>query len=217
METRFLKKYSKIILKNNHNIKKDTIVIIDFYNVYCHLINFKKYRKFSIETWILTMKFILNTLGNRTIFLISKPIFEISDTNILEFTKDNLNINYIIVEDLHEIKSINKERDDYICILLQFIFNTNKMNKLSNTNKVSKLNTIIITNDHYNNYADIIKEIKEYNLRTYKGNTIFNTEMSNKNVIEYINKKLINYKDKLNKTGFYVSPKNYYNKKRKLN
>jgi replicative DNA helicase len=103
------------------------------------------------------------------------------------------------------------------------VSNTNEMNKVSKTkkvnemNKISKLNTIIITNDHYNNYADIIKEIKEYNLRTYKGNTIFNTEMSNKNVIEYTNKKLLDYKEKLNKTGFYVSPKNYYNKKRKLN
>lgn len=203
MDTRLLKKYSTIKLKNMQNIKQDTIIILDFYNIYCHLINFKKYRKFSKETWSLTMKCILNTLGNKNIFCISKPIFEISDTDILEFTKNNNNINYIIVEDIHEIKSINRERDDYMCILFQFIF----------TNE-SKLSTIIVTNDHYTNYKDIINNIKEYNLRIYKGDTIsIDNKMDDKNVIEYTKKQLLDYKFRLNKSGFYITPKNFYKKK----
>lgn len=190
---RLLKKYDKILLKNS--IKNTDIIIVDFYNVYCYLVNFKKYNTFTKETWASTVKCLINSIPkDKKVFMISKPIFEINDDDIMSITK-NSNINYIIVEDLCAVKSTNKERDDYVCILLHSMFDSQ---------------AVIITNDNYDNYLNIIYNTKAFRLKTYTKGTIVNSTMNH----DFIKKKsaiLKNYKNFLSKTGFYVKPRNFYN------
>lgn len=163
-------------------IHQNTVVILDFYNIYCYLINFKKYRTFSIENWNNTMKCILKTFKNNHIILVSKPIFEISDQNIFNFTKKTNRLSYLIIEDKYHIKSLNKERDDYACIMLQYIFTLK--------NKKS----VIISNDRYLNYNEITSNTRDFNIRLYKSNKIHNTSYTIQNIKSFIDKLLLHKK-----------------------
>lgn len=190
---KLLERYNKILLKNP--ITNSNIIIVDFYNVYCYMINFKKYNKFTRETWVSTVNCLINSIPkNKKVFMISKPIFEIDDTDILNITK-NCNINYVIVEDLSLIKSTNKERDDYTCIMLHNMF---------------KKDALIITNDNYDNYPNIICNTKAFRLRTYTKGHILNSTMDDA-LIKKTNTTLKNYKKSLLKTGFYLKPRSFYN------
>ena len=161
------------------NIDKNALIVIDFYNIYCYLINFKKYRTFSIENWNNTMLCILKTFKHNNVILVSKPIFEINEQHIINYTKNIPRLNYMIIEDLYHTKSLNKERDDYACIMLQYIF-TLKDNKC-----------IILSNDRYINYNEIIGNTKDFNIRLYKSNKIHNTTYT----LEHINSNFIKLKN----------------------
>lgn len=125
-------------------------VIVDFYNVYCNYINFKKNRQFSVSTFINCMEQILTATKGCNLLIISKQVFEVDVQIIKELTKIHKHITYVIVEDLFLPKSKNKERDDFTCILLQNVFS---MKHIPNT---------ILTNDKFSNIDKIIKNIKPF-------------------------------------------------------
>ena len=54
----------KQIQFHRKNIKKDKVIIIDFYNIYCNMIEFSKYKQFSHETFVICLDKILNKLRN---------------------------------------------------------------------------------------------------------------------------------------------------------
>jgi hypothetical protein len=172
------------------HLDKNALIVIDFYNVYCYLINFKKYRTFSIENWNNTMKCILKTFKHNNIILVSKPIFEINEQHIINYTKNTNRLSYMIIEDNYNLKSLNKERDDYTCIMLQYIF----------TLKNKKC--IIISNDRYLNYNEIITDTKDFNIRLYKSNKIYNTSYTLKNIKDNF-KKLKNNQSNLLKNKIF--------------
>ncbi len=134
----------------------NTTVIIDYYNVYCNIIKFNKYKTFSRKTYILCMNLLLKKFKHyKEVIIISKNIFEIELDYIKHITSQNTNIKYIIVEDLNLPKGLNRERDDYVCLLTHYL--------LVENNKKS----VIITNDQYKNYKQIVTNAKSLQINTY--------------------------------------------------
>lgn len=172
----------------NNFIKTDKI-IIDFFNIYCCLIYFAKYNIFSKDTFLICMKKIAESLPkDKEIFIISKPIFEISYNDIISSL--GANMKFIIIEDTYQIKSNNRERDDYFCLLLQEHFN--EMNKSS----------VIISNDYYSNFDEIKNKIKKFNAVILSKNKGFDTlNMSEENL------KNNSLPRKINRTGFKIKRK----------
>src|SRR5579863_1109686 len=80
----------------------DHILIIDFYNVYCSLIQFNKYKKFSAYTFDKCIRdFLMKNLTiYKKIIIVSKIIFEIDDNHVNQLTKEFPILTYIIVDDL---------------------------------------------------------------------------------------------------------------------
>ena len=144
----------EIIVKEN--ISKDEIVIIDFFNIYCNIVRFNRYKTFSKETFITCMNIILKRFVNHRVLIVSKNIFEVEKAYIDNITVKNPNVTYIIVHDSYFLKSLNRERDDYTCLLLQ---------------KYISQKSCIITNDKYKNYLGLISTIKPFKLDVInKGN-----------------------------------------------
>lgn len=150
------------IVKNKNSILIDTPidpdipVIIDFFNVYCSIIQFNKYKTFSRKTFVLCMKLLLNKFKhNKEVIIVSKNIFEVELDYIKNITLNNSNVKYLIVQDLNLPKGENRERDDYVCLLSQLLFVQN--------NKKS----VILTNDCYKNYKPLIKNTKNLMIQTY--------------------------------------------------
>ena len=190
---RLVKKIAKIHF--NFYVKKDIHVIVDFYNVYCNLIKFNKYKTFSEESWLLTIKCIINSIpkGARCV-LVSKPIFEISEQNINSVISTFNNLSYMIVEDLFPVKENNRERDDYVCILLHYVFCHNKEKSL------------IVTNDKYSNYQSILANIKKFNLVIYTKTQSCSSIIFDDTYIQSVNKDLKNFTP--DKTYFYFGKQN---------
>lgn len=132
-------------------------IIVDFYNVYCNLVKFNKYNHFTEESIIICIDKIMSKIldKNQTIYIVSKEIFELSIDKLLEISNKYSNLIYIIVKDNYYIRSNNKERDDYTCLLLQMIL------------QQKNIKTIIISNDMYSNSTDIINNIKPITLYIY--------------------------------------------------
>lgn len=141
--------YRKPLNKPHHTI-------IDFYNVYCSLIKFNKYKTFSRVSWELTMNFIMKNNKSAMVYIVSKPIFEINDDDIQRMLKIHCGaFVYMIVEDLNTTKGLNRERDDFVCIYLQ------------KTLQEYGIDSVIVTNDRYLNYTDIIKDIKSLSIQVF--------------------------------------------------
>lgn len=159
----------------NENVDKSHSLIIDFYNIYCNMIKFSKYKTFSKETFIICFNnLLLNKLKNYdNVYFVSKPIFEIDTDYIYNTLSSYKNITYIIVNDTHLIKSKNKERDDYVCILLQYFHLKNN------------IKSIIISNDTFRNHVSLSRSIKPFSIDIYKCNF--------KNTIQYDTTILENY------------------------
>lgn len=168
------------IVKNNSNLVLDkkvdnnSIIIIDFYNVYCNIIKFNKYNLFSRDTYILCMNIILKKFKKQQIIIVSKKIFEIEDSYISNLTNINLNLTYIIPEDKPEYKTKNRERDDYTCFLINYIKNLLYKNN----------NVYILSNDNFRNIDTIVKHIKPYILKMIIKNKEYTYNISN----DFINK-----------------------------
>ncbi len=137
-------------------INTDMTVIIDYYNVYCNIIKFNKYKTFSRKTYMLCMNLLLSKFKNyKEVIIVSKNIFEIELDYIKTLTLQNKNIKYLIVEDLNLPKGENRERDDYVCLLTQQLL-------LENNKK-----SVIITNDQYKNYKQLLTNAKSLQINTY--------------------------------------------------
>ncbi len=92
---------------------------------------------------------------------------------------------YIIVEDLYFMKSKNKERDDYICFLLNTYF--------TNKNKC----VYILSNDKFKNYNHIINNIKPVQLHFF--NTNVNLDFQNELIKTVVNSNFNRLEFKFNK------------------
>ena len=149
------------------------ILIIDFYNIYCNYINFEKYNTFTKETFVSCIKKIMNSCSSNKVYIVSKPIFEVSEEIILNLTRKYPTLIYIIVIDDHPQKSLNKERDDFICITL---------------NMINKENSFILSNDKYYNYTDILKTIKPFTIRMFNNGKVFDMKTDKSQVDFFVNK-----------------------------
>jgi hypothetical protein len=188
---KFGQKRGNLIYKNY--IQNYEYVIIDFYNLYCSMINFKKNRHFTTESVLLCIERIMNTTkSNQQIILITKNIFEITNVDITKLTIKYKNLHYILVHDHKFFKSNNKERDDFTCILVYHL--------LYKKNDKLETNTVIISNDKYSNYKDILTNVKPMILVYTKNGELANIPITStliKQHQEYI-------KDTyLNRIGFY--------------
>jgi hypothetical protein len=156
---------------------KETI-IIDFYNIYCTFISYNKYKTFSQVSFSACIDVITNSYKDKNIIVVSKDIFEVSNECILEHTRKNFNLSYVIARDRHHCKSKNKERDDYMCILL---------------NKFNTGNSVILTNDKYHNYPDIINDVKSLKIEWFSKGTII-SKIFLKSDLDLNSGPLINFK-----------------------
>lgn len=133
-------------------------IIIDFYNCYCSFINFRKNKQFSIESFFECFSAILECSRNceiepGNIIIISKNIFEVPESYIIQLTQKFSNVIYAIVADNEDvIKSTNRERDDFVCIMLHKILD----------------NSVIISNDTFKNYNKLINKIKPFHIMVYR-------------------------------------------------
>lgn len=167
-------------------------VIIDFYNIYCSMIKFNRFRTFSKQTWELVVSNILKSNKADAVYIVSKPIFEINNFDIYNIVRKYPRLNYIVVEDQNHVKSLNKERDDYICIFLQYIFNK------------ENINSIIVSNDTLSNYNKLINNVKSLNIRIYNKDSVKLISFTPK-ILNNLKKKLLNDKEniKSKRTKFY--------------
>jgi hypothetical protein len=94
------------------------------------------------------MKRILTLVKTRKTVIVSKNIFEVDPKVISNLLLFYPNVSYFVIEDACDVKSINKERDDYFCIAYQ---------------SVCKEKSVIITNDKFSNFDTLVKEIKPFN------------------------------------------------------
>lgn len=147
------KKRGKIFF--NKSCIKSPYIIIDFYNVYCSYIKFNIIRHFSKETVIMCIDNIMKNINkDQQVIFVMKNIFEFGVSNIKDISKIYKNSKFVIVKDLYITnKSNNMERDDYICIAVQNIIRN-----------YDHIDSIIISNDHYSNYTEIIKTMKPVEL-----------------------------------------------------
>lgn len=160
----FVKNVKDIVFEKEISTK---LVIIDFFNVYCNIIKFNKYKTFSRETFIICIELLIKKLKNYKTIIVSKNIFEIEQEYIRKIVFENTNITYIIVEDTYSRKSMNRERDDYICILLQKYFL-----------KIKKTESCIVTNDKYKNYFSLLKNMKPCKLKIFTKNNLINIDIN---------------------------------------
>jgi hypothetical protein len=130
-------------------ISKQSTIIIDFYNCYCSMVKFCTFKTFSEETFLLCMDRIIKAVKGRDTYIVSKPIFEVDIEMIHRLIIKNPNIKYIIVDNEIESSGNNKERDDYTCFLINYL---------------EKKQSVIISNDKYSNFDDIIKNIKPFSI-----------------------------------------------------
>lgn len=138
---------------NNLKINNESVIIIDFYNVYCDLIKFNHNKTFSKDTFDICIKKIVHAFKKYSkVIIISKDIYEVDVEYIYDKIKYCKNVTYIIVKDMHEIKSKNRERDDYAC----FLFFNHYMEQRP---------TFIVSNDKFKNYSNIIKNIKKFSMQ----------------------------------------------------
>ena len=82
------------------------------------------------------------------------------------------NLVYIIVQDDNLPKSLNRERDDFICLFLNY----------------TKSNSFIITNDKFINYIDILDNVKPFSLKVFYNGTITNVLYDEERIKKEISK-----------------------------
>jgi DNA replication protein DnaC len=90
----------------------------------------------------------------KKIIIVSKIIFEIDDNHVNQLTKEFPILTYIIVDDL-VVSKINRERDDYACLLIQRTLTKNN------------IKSCIVSNDRFRNIIEIFENIKPFRLRVF--------------------------------------------------
>jgi hypothetical protein len=141
-------------------IDTNSVYILDFYNIYCNLVKFDKYKTFSKKTFFICINILFSIFKDTDrVIIVSKNIFEVTINDILDALKDYKNITYVLVEDTHIIRSKNKERDDYACILIY------------NFLKLKNKTVSVVTNDLYRNKYLLLHTTKPFCMRiiSHKG------------------------------------------------
>lgn len=175
----------------NKEISKDKVIIVDFFNIYCNIVKFNKYKTFSRETFIKCLDLILKKFKDYQVLIIAKNVFEIEIEYIKNITIINKNITYIIVEDTHYIKSINKNRDDYVCLLYHnFLFTDRKQQ------------SIIITNDKHRDFKLILTNTKSIKLHIYKQGYVSTFDLDKRVIRKYNTGIFKNLENKINSCEF---------------
>jgi hypothetical protein len=145
----------------NYCINKDT-VIIDFYNVYCNYIKFDTFKTFSLQTFKNCLDNICNVIKNKNLLIVSKNIFEVPNDVILQYTKKYKHLSYFMIEDTPVFKTQNRERDDFMCLVLN--------------RKLEK--SFIVSNDKFSNIKHIINNVKPFKVTLFKKNEYTVTGLS---------------------------------------
>lgn len=152
-------------------------VILDFYNIYCSYTKFNQYKIFTLESFEKCLHNICKFFKRVNLYVISKDIFEVPKEVIIAMTKKYGHLNYIIVDDNHIIKSQNRERDDFMCLLL------NKDNP----------DSYIISNDRYSNIRSIIAFIKPFKITHFYKGEVTETSFQEKD-LEILKKEMLHFK-----------------------
>lgn len=186
----------KINERNNiyldNEINTESIILLDFYNIYCNFVDFQKYNTFTQESVIKCLNIIIDKFKYcKYCYIIAKGIHETNGlTCIKNIIKKYNNIEYIIVEDKLKISGINRERDDFYLI---YLYN-NLLNKSLNKN------VVIISNDQFRNYSILIKTVKPIEITKITYNYIeYGKECDINNIKATI---FINSHLELNRIGF---------------
>lgn len=145
-----VKRKGRLVL--NTMYKRDTI-IVDFYNLYCNLVNFEIYGTFTRKTFGICMSKLMGCFRSRNVIVVSKEIFEVPEEDINKLTAKHKNLIYITVSDDNRIRSQNKERDDFVCLMYNYI---------------SRDTSYIISNDKFANIAHILDNIKPFSMYIYR-------------------------------------------------
>lgn len=175
--------------------------IIDFYNVYCSFVRFNKNGIFTSESIKLCLDKIFSYFGeNDEIIIISKILFEFPEEEIIKCSRMYSNVTFVSVFDNHSIPSKNRERDDFMCLLIQCTFNTHSRSNC------------IITNDKFSNYTSILSDIKPFSIRIIcqgeiESKILFTPETINAKV-SIMNNDTYN-KTKINRIGFVFKNTSY--------
>lgn len=141
----------EFFFKEKINIDINSIILIDFYNVYCNYIKFNENKLFTEDSFYCCLNLILKTFNKyNKVYIISKPVFESGGyEKIHNVIKNYLNTEYIIIEDKNKASGQNRERDDFYLIYLYNLHNLR-----------NKRSVYIISNDQFRNYTHLIKSVK---------------------------------------------------------
>jgi len=159
-------KVYSIVNETSNDIEYDidtcinTIILIDFYNIYCSYVKFNKYKSFSEKTFSYCLtNIIYNKFKNhKKVIIVAKEVYESFGTRIIEsFVKKYSNFEYHIIYDNSGFSG-NRERDDYYILSLSQKFN------------LSGFKSVILTNDLYRNYKAIINKTRNYTIHLYIDN-----------------------------------------------
>lgn len=169
--------YSKKNILVNKQYAKKTIVV-DFYNLYCSITRFNKYKTFTRESYIHCLNLITKKFSGNKLTIVSKDVYEIDHEYIKRHTSNNPNLTYIISYDEHSEKSMNRERDDYVCLLM------------NHTYTESGEPVLLISNDKLRNIEKIIKYVKPMRLQIFNRGLETSVYISTEN-IQQMSEKLI--------------------------
>jgi hypothetical protein len=110
--------------------------------------------------------------------VVSKDVYEIDHEYIKNHTLNNPNMTYIISYDNHCEKSMNRERDDYVCLLM------------NQTYVETGEPVILVSNDKLRNIEKIIKYVKPMKLQIFNTGGETNIDISMEQ-IQQMKEKLI--------------------------
>lgn len=185
---------SLIRLKDFSTPTNYDVLVIDFYNVYCKMISFRRTKTFTEESFVNCFETIAMLLPNKPKIIVSKIIFEVPESTILYLTKRYKNCTYILVTDLFVEKGFNRERDDFVCLATLAYFSK------------TRIKPLFISNDQLNNYEEIVKNIKKFSIKIFdEGSssvTIFNPEC----IVHFVDTLLRNKKN-IRRTNFFFMPR----------
>ncbi len=129
-------------IKLCENISKDSVILIDFWNMYCNYIKFSKYNVFTYKSYNKLLSNVCEYFKEYAdLVIVSKEIYESNGENfIIEMANKYPNITYYMVKDKDNLNpGKNRERDDFYLLYKYFMF------------KCTSKKAYIISNDKFKN------------------------------------------------------------------
>ncbi len=203
LSNRLMHMQSKLIRLKQYNYSKYGCLIVDFYNVYCRLIDFHvKKSPFSQSSFEMCFKKIANLVNTKTKIIVSKVIFEVSTSRIQELTRKYPNVIYIIVNDEYTQRGFNRERDDFVCIMLYFFNARHNGGFFSDHGK-----PLIVSNDRMKNYSSMVQRIKLFSLTIIQNGQVSYADISPNDLGDVCEQLQSKYVEDIDKTEFYFHKK----------